>query len=99
MTNLFKRIAIIDEHTKEVFLKSSSTIVIQTIGVFARLITSIILGRVLGAAGLGEVNLINQVITIVMVFSMFGMDHVLVKKIAIAYLQITQNIWPKLCCK
>lgn len=85
MTNLFKRIAIIDEHTKEVFLKSSSTIVIQTIGVFARLITSIILGRVLGSAGLGEVNLINQVITIVMVFSMFGMDHVLVKKIAIAY--------------
>lgn len=50
----------------------------------ARLITSIFLGRVLGASGLGDVNLINQIITILMVFSMFGMDHVLVKKIAIA---------------
>ena len=84
MIDLFKRITIMDEHTKEVFLKSSSTVVIQIIGVSARLITSIILGRILGAAGLGEVNLINQVITIVMVLSMFGMDHVLVKKIAIS---------------
>jgi len=84
MIDLFKRITIMDKHTKEVFLKSSSTVVIQIIGVSARLITSIILGRILGAAGLGEVNLINQVITIVMVLSMFGMDHVLVKKIAIS---------------
>jgi O-antigen/teichoic acid export membrane protein len=82
--DLFKRITIMDKHTKEVFLKSSSTVVIQIIGVSARLITSIILGRILGAAGLGEVNLINQVITIVAVLSMFGMDHVLVKKIAIS---------------
>ena len=85
MRPLFKRITTIDLHSKEVFLKSSSTVVVQIIGVFARLITSIILGRVLGAAGLGEVNLINQVISIVLVLSTFGMDHVLIKKVAIGH--------------
>ena len=83
--NFYVKINNLDRHTKEVFLKLSPTIVVQIIGVLARLITSIILGRILGPAGLGEVNLINQIITIVMVVSMFGMDHVLVKKIAIAH--------------
>jgi len=85
MVNFYGKIKNLDRHTKEVFLKLSPTIVVQIIGVLARLITSIILGRILGPAGLGEVNLINQIITIVMVVSMFGMDHVLVKKIAIAH--------------
>jgi O-antigen/teichoic acid export membrane protein len=85
MVNFYSKIKNLDRHTKEVFLKLSPTIVVQIIGVLARLITSIILGRILGPAGLGEVNLINQIITIVMVVSMFGMDHVLVKKIAIAH--------------
>ncbi|MDB9927570.1 oligosaccharide flippase family protein [Flavobacteriaceae bacterium] len=83
MINFLKNILNLDIHTKEVFFKSSTTIVVQIIGIIARLVTSIILGRFLGAAGLGEINLINQVITIIMVISMFGMDHVLVKKIAI----------------
>ncbi|CAI8349461.1 MAG: Uncharacterised protein [Flavobacterium sp. SCGC AAA160-P02] len=69
--------------TKEVFLKSSKAIVVQIVGVAARLLTSIFLGRKLGASGLGDVNLINQIITILIVFTMFGMDHVLVKKISI----------------
>ena len=85
MVNFYSKIRNLDRHTKEVFLKSSSTILVQITGVLARLITSIILGRILGPAGLGEVNLINQIITIFMVISMFGMDHVLVKKIAIGY--------------
>ena len=85
MVNFYNEIKNLDRHTKEVFLKLSPTIVVQIIGVLARLITSIILGRILGPAGLGEVNLINQIMTIVMVVSMFGMDHVLVKKIAIGH--------------
>jgi O-antigen/teichoic acid export membrane protein len=91
MINYYSRITNLDSHTKEIFLKSSTTIIVQVIGVLARLITSIILGRILGAAGLGEVNLINQIITIVMVISMFGMDHVLVKKIAIGYSNNNSN--------
>lgn len=74
-----------DKHTKEVFTKSFSTVVIQIIGVSARLLTSIILGRILGVSGLGDVNLINQIVTILMVISIFGMDHVLVKKISIGH--------------
>lgn len=91
MINVFKKIINLEEHTKEVFLKSFSIIIIQIIGITARLITSIILGRILGASGLGEINLINQVVTIVMVISMFGMDHVLVKKIAIGYSKKNQK--------
>ena len=72
-----------DQYTKEIFIKSSQTAIIQVVGISARLVTSIFLGRVLGASGLGDVNLINQIITILMVLSMFGMDHVLVKKISI----------------
>ena len=72
-----------DQYTKEIFIKSSKTAIIQVVGISARLVTSIFLGRVLGASGLGDVNLINQIITILMVLSMFGMDHVLVKKISI----------------
>ena len=85
MVKFYNEIKNLDRHTKEVFLKLSPTIVVQIIGVLARLITSIILGRILGPDGLGEINLINQIITIVMVVSMFGMDHVLVKKISIAH--------------
>lgn len=83
MNFFFEKFNGLDKHTKEVFFKSSSTILIQIIGISARLITSIFLGRILGASGLGEVNLINQIITILVVISMFGMDHVLVKKISI----------------
>lgn len=85
MTNFINKITNLDIHTREVFLKSSTTIIVQIIGISARLITSIILGRILGASGLGEINIINQIITITMVISMFGMDHVLVKKIAIGH--------------
>jgi O-antigen/teichoic acid export membrane protein len=91
MINFLNKITNIDSHTKEVFLKSFTTVIVQIIGVLARLITSIIFGRILGSAGLGEVNLINQIITIVMVVSMFGMDHVLVKKIAIGHSNNNSN--------
>lgn len=85
MINFLKKITSLDVHSKEVFLKSLPTIGIQIIGILARLLTSIIIGRSIGAAGLGEINLVNQVITVVMVFSMFGMDHVIVKKTAIGF--------------
>ena len=60
MTNFFNRLKNLDVHFKEVLLQSSSTIIIQIVGISARLVTSIIIGRILGASGLGEVNLINQ---------------------------------------
>ena len=72
-----------DKYIKDIFLKSSKATIIQVVGISSRLITSIFLGRELGASGLGDVNLINQIITIILVFTMFGMDHVLVKNISI----------------
>lgn len=92
MNFFLRKLNNLDKNTKEVFLKSSSTVVIQVIGVSARLLTSILLGRLLGASGLGDVNLINQIINVLMVFSMFGMDHVLVKKISIGYANKNLNL-------
>jgi len=88
---IFNKLINLDKNTKDVFLKSSSTVLIQIIGISARLLTSIFLGRILGASGLGDVNLINQVITVLIVVSMFGMDHVLVKKISIGFFDKNRN--------
>ncbi len=47
--------------------------------------TSIFLGRTIGASGLGTINLSNQIILVLLVLTMFGMQHVLVKNIAIGH--------------
>jgi len=80
---IVKKLNNLDDNTKEVLLKSSTSTIIQLLGIFSRLVTSIFLGRVLGPSGLGEVNFINQLVIILMVFSTFGLDHVIVKQVAI----------------
>ncbi len=51
----------------------------------AALGVSLCLGRTLGASGLGIINLASQTVTLLLVVTMFGMDNVLIKRIAIAY--------------
>jgi len=51
----------------------------------AGLLVSIFLGRTLGADGLGIINLANRVVFLVLILTMFGLDNVLIKRIAIAY--------------
>ena len=46
---------------------------------------SVFLGRTIGPEGLGIVNLANQIIMFLLVLTLFGMQHVLVKNIAIAH--------------
>ncbi len=73
-----------DLHTLEVLKKSSASIVVKIAGMGAGLLVSIFLGRALGAEGLGIISLSNQFVVLLLVLSMFGMDNVLIKHLAIA---------------
>jgi O-antigen/teichoic acid export membrane protein len=82
---LKNRILRLDEHTLEVVNKSSSSLIVKIGGLIAAFTISIILGRTIGPEGLGIINLSNRVIAIVLIFSMAGMNNVLLKEIAISY--------------
>lgn len=92
MNFIKKQLSKLDKHSLEILLKSSSTVIVQFIGIAARLIVSVFLGRTLGVSGLGDINFINQLITVVMIFSVFGMDHVLIKQISIGISQKNNNL-------
>ena len=49
------------------------------------IIVSVFIGRMLGADGLGVINLSNRIVAISLVLCMFGMRQVLIKEIAIGY--------------
>ncbi|MBT8182099.1 MAG: oligosaccharide flippase family protein, partial [Eudoraea sp.] len=73
----------LDEHTREIIKKASPTLLLRFLGVACSFASSIILGRLLGVEGLGSINIINQLITVLMVFTMLGMDNVLIRSVAI----------------
>ncbi|WP_297092262.1 flippase [uncultured Draconibacterium sp.] len=75
----------LDIHTLEVVRKSSASTVVKVAGMAIGLGVSIFLGRTLGADGLGIINLSNRIVSLLLVFTMFGFDNVLIKHIAIAY--------------
>jgi O-antigen/teichoic acid export membrane protein len=75
----------IDSHTMEVLKKSFSSSLVKIIGVITSLAVSLYLGRSLGAEGLGIINLANKIVTLLMVFTLFGFPLVLIKELAISY--------------
>src|SRR5690554_4056611 len=79
------RIFNLDVHTKEVFKKSASSLSVKLVGMLATFLVSITLGRTLGADGLGVINLTNQIIGFVLIFSMFGTYNVILKQTAIGF--------------
>lgn len=79
------KISRLDMHTLEVIKKSSSSTLIKIVGIIASIAVSIILGRKLGAEGLGIINLASRIVSILIVFTLFGFPAVLIKEIAIAY--------------
>ncbi len=82
---LKNKLSLLDEHTLEVVRKSSSSMVVKITGMAAAFAVSIILGRTIGPEGLGIVNLANQVVAIVLILGMLGMNNVILKEVAIAY--------------
>lgn len=75
----------IDRHTVEVVRKSMTSSVVKMSGVLISLMVSIFLGREIGAEGLGVIDLANRITGVLLVFSVFGMDKLLLKNIAISY--------------
>lgn len=80
---MFKRK--IDATAFEILKSSMASISIKVFGMGAAFGVSVFLGRTVGPLGLGTINLANQIVTVCSVFAMFGMQHVLIKKIAIAF--------------
>jgi len=79
-----KSITSLDSHTLEVLKKSFSSSLVKILGMFFGVLISIALGRILGPRGLGIINLANQIVSILMIFSLLGMQLVIVKEVAIA---------------
>ena len=84
---LLKKLYRLDKNTLDVLKKSISSIVVKIFGMISAFGISVFLGRSIGASGLGVVNLANQIIMVLLVLAMFGMQHVLVKNIAIGHRQ------------
>mgnify|MGYP003630428802 FL=1 len=85
MINLiYKKFQKLDVHTLEVVKKSSSSLIVKTLGIISAFVISIILGRTIGPEGLGVIGLCNQIIGIILILSMLGMNNVVLKEISIA---------------
>lgn len=84
---VFKRLSFLDEHTLEVFTKSSSSMIVRISGVGVGFIVSVALGRTIGPDGLGIINLSNKAVSLLMIVVMLGMNNVVRKEVAIAYEQ------------
>jgi O-antigen/teichoic acid export membrane protein len=84
-TKFSSKLNSLDIHTLEVLKKSSASLVVKVLGMLAGLAISIILGRTLGAEGLGIINLANRIVAFVLVFLLLGLGDVIVKEIAIAF--------------
>ena len=77
------KINLLDENTIDVFKKSGGVLIVRIPCIIFGFIISIILGRTLGANGLGIFSLTEKITTIVMVVSLFGMSQYVIKNVAI----------------
>jgi len=62
----------------------SKTALVKGVGVIIGVVISVFLGRILGAKGLGTINLANQFSSIILMLVMLGLPAVIIKEIAIA---------------
>lgn len=78
------RFSFLDEHTIEVVKESFSSTVVKIMGMIISMTLSIVLGRLLGADGLGIINLANRIVNILLVVGLIGMRQTIIKEVAIA---------------
>ena len=75
----------LDKPTFEVLKTSFNTTLIRGMSMLFGILLSILLGRFLGANGLGVIDLSNQIVTILLMVVMLGFPTVILKEISIAY--------------
>jgi O-antigen/teichoic acid export membrane protein len=61
------------------------TFIVRAAGIIAGTLISIFLGRTLGPKGLGIISLTNQIIGILLLFSLLGIPTVIIKEVSIAF--------------
>ena len=84
-TRILKKITSkLDLHTLEVLVKSSKTMILKVCGMITSLLISIFLARNLGPEGLGVVNFVTKLGMLILIFTMFGFQNVIIKFIAIS---------------
>ena len=74
----------LDEHTLEVVKQSAPSILVKVLGMLIALLVSIALGRLLGAQGLGIINLTSKISSILVILALLGTPQLLIKELAIA---------------
>lgn len=84
LNNLNNKLKTIDEHTLEVFNKSISSFLVKFFGVVIGVLMSIALAHLLGADGLGVINLANRIINILIVLGLLGTRQIVIRTISIA---------------
>jgi len=75
----------LDLHTLEVLILSSKSLVVKVFAVIFSVLISLFLGNTIGAKGIGIINLANQVIALILVFSLLGVGQIVIKRVAIAF--------------
>ncbi len=80
----------LDVHTLDVIKKSSASTLVKIGGMAIGLLTTIALGRLLGAERYGIIDLSFRVVNILIVVGLIGMQQVVIKEVAIAH---NKNNW------
>lgn len=75
----------LDAHTQEVVFKSAASITVKSLGMLATMVFSIVLGRTLGAEGVGIINLSNRIVSLLLVLVLCGLPTAIMKLVSIAY--------------
>lgn len=65
-----------------VFKKSFAALFVKVFGVLISFAVSVIIGRSVGADGLGMINLSSKILSLLMMFSLFGVTQIIVRETA-----------------
>jgi len=89
MRKLFMKITnkidnLLDANLKDVIKKSGISLILKIFGVGFLFFNSAFLGRFLGPEGLGIINISLKIIAVLLMLSLLGIPHLLIKEISIA---------------
>lgn len=88
MINFIKqKYALLDENSLEVIKKSISSMITKISGMVIGFFVSIVLARLLGADGIGVINLSSRIVSIILILALLGIPQVIVKEVSIAKAQ------------
>jgi len=82
---IHNKLSFLDVHTKEVIIKSASSIIVKSIGILSGLAVSLLLGRNLGVEDYGTLELCLKIVNIILIICLFGLPNIVLKEVAISH--------------